>query len=90
MEPVRSVISKHSTAPPRFCRVREVEAKTSPSTVTFPDSSVRSPMGVSLPFMLRPISTSPVGAPLPADSLRGGTMGLGLGKSALISTLCKL
>ena len=62
-ELVRSVMSKHSTALPRFCRRRLVTATTSPSTVTLPDSRVRVFMGTGRCLMARPISTSPLGAP---------------------------
>ena len=63
MELVRSVMSKHSTALPRFWSRRLVTATTSPSTVTLPDSRLRVLMGTGLCFMLRPMSTSPLGGP---------------------------
>ena len=62
-ELVRSVMSKHSTALPRFCRRRLVTATTSPSTVTLPDSRVSSSMGMGFCLMVLPMSTSPLGAP---------------------------
>ena len=62
---VRSVISKQSTALPRFARVRLVTSTTSPSTVTLPDSSVSVFIGTGRCFIALPMSTSPVGfAPL--------------------------
>ena len=89
MEPERSVMSKHSTAPPRFWSWREVDSKTSPSTTTLPDSSVRSRMGVVLPFMVLPMSTSPADTEAPTALLWIFTTGLGWGKSGVIFTLCK-
>ena len=80
IEPVRSVISKHSTAPP-FLTVRLVTAITSPSTVTLPDSrfSVRISTGRAL--MALPKSTSPFGASPLWDTLltAGAVAGLGRG-----------
>ena len=65
---VRSVMSKHSTAPP-FFTVRLVTATTSPSTVTLPDSRVSSSMGMGFCLMVLPMSTSPLGAPEAAEAV---------------------
>ena len=60
IEPVLSVMSKHSTAPP-FFTVRLETAITSPSTHTLPESmpSVRISMGLAL--MALPMRTEPFG-----------------------------
>ena len=63
---VRSVMSKHKTAPPLFWIVRLVTATTSPSTVTRPDSSVRVFMGTGFCLMGLPMSGAPLGLAEPA------------------------
>ena len=62
MEPVRSVKSKQSTALPRLASLREVTAITSPSSATFPDSSVSVLIGTGFIFRGRPIRIFPDGA----------------------------
>ena len=58
---VRSVMSKHKTAPPLFWMVRLVTATTSPSTATRPDSRLRVFMGTGFILICRPMRTFPVG-----------------------------
>ena len=60
---VWSVMSKQSTALPRFWSSRLVTATTSPSRQTRPDSSVSVSMGMGLVLTARPKMTSPWGAP---------------------------
>ena len=59
MELVRSVMSKDRIAAPRLLSSREETAKTSPSTVTRPDSRVRVSIFTGLWRMARPMRTSP-------------------------------
>ena len=89
MEPVRSVISKQSTAPSRFWSLRLVTSNTSPSTTTLPEDWVSPDMGSGDFFMLRPMSTAPSGFEPCGLLCLGSFASASLGYSAFMLTLLR-
>ena len=87
IEPVRSVMSKHSTAPP-FLTVRLVTAMTSPSTVTLPESMLSVRISTGLALMALPKITSPFGVSPGRDAAltAGEVASFGRGYSGTIDT----